>query len=398
MSRPGLQLRGKKLNDNIRNLVILGSTGSIGRQAIEVVKKHPGSFRVIGLSARGNVELLAQQAAELNPRFVCAAFADDADRLAEKLAGPDLMVGEKALLELAAMDEVDIVLNALVGAAGLPATLAAVGADKTVALANKESLVAGGDLVRKALSGSKAKLIPVDSEHSAIFQCLLGEDRTDVAKIILTASGGPFRGRSLSDLALVTPEEAINHPRWRMGKKVSVDSATLINKGLEVIEAHYLFDLPYDRIEIIIHPQSIVHSLVEFKDGSLKAHLGPTDMRIPIQYALTYPKRFDAPLPPISLAETGSLNFEPLDMENSPCLKLALDAARQGKSSPAAMNAANEEAVAAFLAGRINILKIGKIIEAVLDEHVSRDMISLDIFKDVDGWARRRACEIIAAS
>jgi len=380
----------------LKNIVILGSTGSVGRQAIEVVRFHKDKFHVVGLSAYKNADLLVEQIKLLRPKY--AAILDDTERerVQNAVSSVKVMTGESSLVELATVPEADLVLNAVVGAVGLEATLAALQAEKDLALANKESLVAAGDLVAQTLLESKGKLIPVDSEHSAIFQCLLGEDKDDVNRIILTASGGPFRGRNWNTLAEVKPAEAANHPRWNMGKKISVDSATLMNKGLEVIEAHYLFNLPYEKIDIIIHPQSIVHSLVEFTDGSLKAHLGPTDMRIPIQYALTYPGRRKSAVKNISLAGIGTLNFAPVDIAQHPCLRISLEAASSGGSYPAAMNAANEVAVAAFLNERIKFTEIGKIIEAVLDEHLSIPIRTLAEFKSVDSWSRRRAGEVVS--
>lgn len=379
----------------MKNIVILGSTGSIGRQAVEVIKRHPKKFQVVGLAAR-NAELLVEQASQLGATYICLV-RNNLIKQPQLRTPVTFLYGEEGLHELVSLREADVVLNAIVGSAGLPATLTAIQAGKAVALANKESLVAGGDMVKQALAVSESKIIPVDSEHSAVFQCLLGENTDKVSKIILTASGGPFWGRRWSELALVDPAEAVAHPRWRMGKKISVDSATLINKGLEAIEAHYLFDMPYDRIEIVVHPQSIVHSLVEFTDGSLKAHLGPTDMRLPIQYALSYPERLAPPLASLSLVEVGKLTFEPVDLANAPCLKLALQAARQGRSYPAVMSAANEEAVEAFLGERIRFTEIGEVIGAVLDEHEPRDINSLSIFKNIDAWARARAKEYVKA-
>lgn len=379
----------------MKKIVILGSTGSIGRQAIEVIQRHQDKFKIVGLTAGNNVGLLIEQISLLKPKYAAILHDSHIERLQSAAPSVKILSGEQSLVEMAAAPEADLILNALVGAAGLPATLAAIKADKVLALANKESLVAAGDLVKQTLLKSKAKLVPVDSEHSAVFQCLLGEDQADVSRVILTASGGPFRGRKWDTLDEVTPTEAATHPRWNMGKKISVDSATLMNKGLEVIEAHYLFDMPYERIDIIIHPQSIVHSLVEFADGSMKAHLGPTDMRVPIQYALTYPRRYISPVDNISLASLGALNFASVNIDEHPCLRIALDAARQSGSYPAVMSAANEVAVDAFLRERIKFTEIGNIIETVIEQHQSVPITTLADFKEVDSWSRRNAGEII---
>ncbi len=379
----------------MKNIIILGSTGSIGTQAVDVIKKNREDFNVVGLAAHKNASLLIQQAKELGPKYVCLIDEEACAASKAKFRDYIFLEGTKGVLELAKEESSELVLNAIVGSAGLPATIAAIEANKILALANKESLVAGGDLVNDLLTRSKTKIIPVDSEHSAIFQCLIGEDPKEVKKIILTASGGPFRGRKPGSLGDVTPNDAISHPRWNMGKKISVDSATLMNKGLEVIEAHFLFGVPYDKIEIVIHPESIIHSMVEFVDGSIKAHLGRTDMRIPIQYALTYPKRLSSPVDSISFKEIATLTFEEVDFESAPCIGLALRAAEKGRSHPAVMNAANEVSVEAFLNEEISFTDIGEIIEATLIAHRPFDIEDFDDFIRADAWARKKANDLI---
>ena len=295
---------------------------------------------------------------------------------------------------LATLPDVDVVLNALVGAAGLRATLAALEAGKTLALANKESLVTGGELVTSRVA--PGQLIPVDSEHSAIFQCLVGEDGRDLSRIWLTASGGPFKGRSRAELASVTPEQALSHPTWTMGPKITVDSATLMNKGLEVIEAHHLFDVGYDQITVVVHPQSCIHSMVEFSDGSVKAHLGATDMRIPIQYAFSHPRRWSAPLPPVDFTRIGHLDFDTPDLETFGCLALAFEAGRTGGSAPAVLNAANEVAVGAFLESRCGFLDIERVVELTLTAHDAQRLESFEQVLEIDAWARGFARDRLA--
>ncbi len=377
----------------MKRLAILGSTGSIGRQALDVVRAHPDLFDVVALSTRREVGLLAAQMEEFRPLAVAVADPEAAKMMPR--AECDVLVGPDGIDELASMDGVDLVLNGLVGSAGLKPTLSAVEAGKTVALANKESLVVGGHLVKEAMGKSGASLIPVDSEHSAIFQCLLGEDPSRLSRIILTASGGPFRGRKASDLAGVAVEEALAHPKWKMGSKISIDSATMMNKGLEVIEAHHLFDADIDKIEIVIHPESIVHSLVEFVDGSLKAQLGATDMRLPIQYALTYPDRVTSPVSKLDLAQLGGLTFEKPDFEDFPALALAIEAGRKGGASPAIMNAANEEAVDAFLNRLIRFTDIPTVIGETLESVRGEAADDLDILLEVEAEARAVAKERI---
>ena len=377
-------------------IAVLGSTGSIGRQTLDIAARYPERLRVVALAANRSGELLASQARLLGVR--CAAVCDPScapcsDDLPD---GASCGTGPEAVVALASSDDVDVVVNALVGAAGLRASEAALRSGKRLALANKESLVVGGDLLMPL--AAPGQLLPVDSEHSAIFQCLLGESDASVARIWLTASGGPFRGWDRHALAGVTVEQALAHPRWTMGPKITIDSATLMNKGLETIEAHHLFGMSYDRISIIVHAQSTVHSLVEFSDGSVKGHLGVADMRVPIQYALSHPDRWDAPVPPLDLTALGSLTFEAPDLETFRCLGLALHAGRIGGTLPAAMNAANEIAVAAFLAGRLGFTGIDSVVETVMNEHDSSRVESFEQLEQVDAAARRRATELVPAS
>ena len=380
----------------------MGSTGSIGRQTLDVVMKRPDDFSIAGLAAFSNANELQRQAEATRPEFICLVDEAAASKLRDDLdstAGPKptLLVGEAGLLVAAAWDGADTVLNAIVGGAGLAGTLAALEAGKKLALANKESLVAGGKLVKQALESGSGSLIPVDSEHSALWQCLIGENLSEVARLLLTASGGPFWGRDASELADVTPTEALAHPRWEMGQRISIDSATLLNKGLEVIEAHELYGIDYDFIDVVIHPQSIVHSLVEFVDGSLKAQLGPTDMRLPILYALSWPKRIGPIRPAFDLTAAGNLVFEALEPGWAPCFDLAVAAGRAGRSYPAVLNAADEVAVTAFLSGLIRFQDIGNIIDCVLAEHGPIDIRSVGDFTEVDEWARAAARRSIAS-
>ncbi|MCL4079591.1 1-deoxy-D-xylulose-5-phosphate reductoisomerase [Coriobacteriia bacterium Es71-Z0120] len=375
-------------------VAVLGSTGSIGQQTIDVAQRYPDRVRVVALAANRSVERLAEQAAATGAAHVAIADAASADHLRTLLPDARVSAGPDAVAALAGLEDADVVVNALVGAAGLRATVTALECGKRLALANKESLVVAGDLVMPLVRSHDA-LVPVDSEHSAIFQCLEGERRDRVARIWLTASGGPFRGMSANEIAQVTVEQALRHPRWSMGPKITIDSATLMNKGLEAIEAHHLFGVSYDRIAVVVHPQSCVHSMVEFSDGSVKAHLGATDMRIPIQYALSYPDRWDAPVPPVDFAAIGRLDFEEPDRVAFPCLDLALQAGASGGTMPAAMNAANEVAVAAFLERRIGFSDIPRVIETVMERHEPFRASTVDEVEAVDAWARTQAAGIL---
>lgn len=371
----------------LKGVAILGSTGSIGQTTLEVIETFPDRFRVVALTAHRRADLLRQQAQRHDPSLAVLVDGGEGEE------GSGFSTGWQAVLEAAAHPEAEIVVNGLVGAAGLEPTLVALEANKRVALANKESLVVGGPLVLKALDDSEGQLIPVDSEHSAIFQCLGGKDVAEVRRIVLTASGGPFREWNLADLDGVTPEEALRHPTWSMGAKITVDSATLVNKALELIEAHYLFGLPYDRISVLIHPQSIVHSLVEYQDGSVLAQLGQPTMSLPILYALTYPERLSFESPRLHLEEIGSLTFEALDSGRYPAFDLGRQAAERGGTAPAVFNAANEEAVAAFLNDSLPFTSIAELIGTVSREHKREEITSLDIVQRADTWARVRARE-----
>lgn len=378
-------------------LTVLGSTGSIGRQTLQVAAAHSDRVEVVALAARSNARLLAEQAREFGVQHVALAEEAAASEF-RSLAGDSVKVVESGAgaierMARAESDGADVVLNALVGAAGLRATVAALESGATLALANKESLVVGGELVMKL--ARPGKLIPVDSEHSAIFQCYLGEESADATRIWLTASGGPFRGRTRAELAGVTPEQALAHPTWNMGPKITVDSASLMNKGLEVIEAHHLFGMPYEGIRVVVHPQSCIHSMVEFADGSVKAHLGATDMRIPIQYALSHPRRWDAPLAPVDFAALGTLDFAEPDLETFGCLRLAFQAGESGGTLPAVLNAANEVAVDAFLNHRCSFLDIEGVVARVLESSEREDLESLAQVEEVDSKARAQARDVL---
>jgi len=381
----------------VRSIALLGSTGSIGRQAVEVAGALP-DIRITALAANSNGELLAEQARALGAKRAALSDREAAARFAPafKEIGVKLLAGPEGVVELVEEGEHDLVLNSIVGSAGLEPTLAALKKGTTLALANKESLVAGGTLVMETARASGAQVIPVDSEHSAIFQCMLGEEPSGVNRIILTASGGPFRERPLASLDAVTVQEALAHPTWNMGPKVTIDSATLMNKGLEVLEAHHLFSMPLERIDVVIHPQSVIHSMVEMVDGSVLAHLGVPDMRIPVQYSLTYPERAPSPAGSLSLVEYGKLTFEDVDPVRFPALRLAYDAGARGGTCPAAMNAANEEAVRAFLSGRIGYAGIATVVGEVVEHHEPLAGVTLDEIRDAEAIARRYAEEVMA--
>lgn len=372
---------------------ILGSTGSIGTQALEVIKRFPGRYRVVALAAGSRVDLLAEQVRRFRPELAAVATPAAARRLADLLGpeAPEIAVGEEGLVAAASWPAAGAVLTAVVGTLGLRPTLAAIRAGKRVLLANKETLVAAGELVMAEARARGVALIPVDSEHSALFQCLQGHPFETVDRLILTGSGGPFRGWTRAQLAAVTPEQALRHPTWRMGRKITVDSATLMNKALELIEARWLFGMPAERIDVLIHPQSVVHSLVQFRDGSLLAQLGPTDMRLPIQYALTYPDRLEAPVRPLDLASVGRLTFEAPDAETFPSLNYARAAVTMGGTLPAVMSAANEVAVERFLAGELPFTGIFRVVEGVMARHESRSHPDLEEILAADAWARRAA-------
>lgn len=401
-----------------KRIVVLGSSGSIGTQTLDVVRRHADKLEVVGLALGSRIEVLEAQVREFGVRHAavgdedlreapaarslaaCLALADDAESAAT------LGFGQDAVVDLARLPQADIVVNALVGAAGLRASYETLRAGKVLALANKESLVVGGDLIMPLAAlvdeqrrtrgsapatGPAGALMPIDSEHGAIYQCLLGERADEVEKLWVTASGGPFRGRTRSQLADITPAQALAHPTWNMGAKISIDSSTLMNKGLEIIEAHHLFAMPYDKIEVVVQPQSAIHSMVEFSDGSVKAHLGTTDMRIPIQFALSYPDRWDAPVAPLDFRTLGSLEFAAPDTDTFRCLALAREAGMAGGTLPCAMNAANEVAVAAFLGEQCAYLDIAACVEAVMEAHEVKRVESIEQLEEIDAWARRAA-------
>ena len=375
----------------MRQLAILGSTGSIGRSALAVVDAHPARLRVVALAAGENAELLARQVDVYQPQLVAMASSDGVDRLRAAIghrSGLSIAAGEAGLIEVATHPDADIVICASAGTAALEAVLAAIDAGKTIALANKEVLVMAGELVMAAARRRNVPVLPVDSEHNAIHQCLHGRQPGEMRRLILTASGGPFRQLSASALATVSPDAALRHPTWQMGRKITIDSATLMNKGLEVIEAHWLFGASADQIEVLIHPQSIVHSMVELTDGSVIAQLGVTDMRLPIQYACSYPERWSGPLAPLDLARAGRLEFDAPDFTRFPCLALAYRALRAGGTVAVVLNAANEVAVDTFLSGRLGFTAIPQVIERTLDAHRLEQVDSLPVVRRVDAWAR----------
>src|SRR6266704_641008 len=381
-----------------RRIALLGSTGSIGRQTLDVVRCFPEHFRVVALAARSNISLLAQQTQEFSPA-ITACFAETPEQeMAAREALPNVIFGEQGLLDVATHPDVDIVVAATSGLMGLAPTLAAIKAGKTIALANKETLVMAGHLVMQAAQDAGVSILPVDSEHSAIWQCLRGENATEVNCIILTASGGPFRQASLEQLRSVTVEQALAHPTWHMGPKITVDSATLMNKGLEVLEAHWLFDIPYERIDVVIHPESIIHSMVEFVDGSLKMQASLPSMHLPIQDALSYPLRLNTSgtglVSELRWSEVAQLNFETLDRTRFPCFRLAREAAKRGGTYPSVLVGADEEAVALFLAEKIGFLEIAKLIEAVLEGHHPVAQPDVPAILEASSWARRTAQEL----
>lgn len=382
----------------MKNLAILGSTGSIGVSTLDIVAAHPDRFRVVSLSAGNNLERLEEQIRRFRPQIVSVVQPGAARDLRQRLGSdaPEVVSGVEGLIACATHGPVEMVVSAIVGAAGLVPTMAAIQAGKDIALANKETLVTAGPLVMEAVARHGVKLYPVDSEHSAIFQSLEGHRRSDVRRLILTASGGPFRNRPLSELGRVTPDDALAHPNWSMGRKISIDSATMMNKGLEVIEACWLFDLPPEKVAVHIHPQSIVHSMVEYIDGAVIAQLGIPDMKTPIAYALSYPGRLPLDLPPLDLCALKTLTFEDPDQEKFPCLALAYQAAQTGGTAPAVLNAANEVAVEAFLSGRIGFLDIATVIRRVLDRHSPLELEHINTALRADRWGREEARLVIS--
>jgi 1-deoxy-D-xylulose-5-phosphate reductoisomerase len=383
----------------VKRLAILGSTGSIGRSALAVVDAHPERLKVVALAAGDNAPLLAEQVHRYAPETVAMATGEGVDRLRAACgAGAHVTMtgGAEGLIAVATHPTVDIVICASSGTAGLEAVLAAIAAGKTIALANKEVLVMAGALVTAAARRHNVSILPVDSEHNAVHQCLHGRSPHEIRRLILTASGGPFRDLTAAQLQRVTPDQALRHPTWQMGRKITIDSATLMNKGLEVIEAHWLFGVGADHIEVVIHPQSIVHSMVELLDGSVIAQLGVTDMRLPIQYACSYPERWDGALPSLDLSRAGRLEFHPPDLERFPCLGLAYRALRAEGTLAVVLNAANEVAVAAFLDGRLGFTAIPAVIERTMNAHTVEGVSTVETVRRVDEWGRNYAREMAA--
>ncbi len=380
----------------MKHIAILGSTGSIGRNALDVIDALGPEYRVAALSANSSIRLLADQARRYRPDVIAVTEADYAQQLVELVADIDVEVlsGPDALVQIAKIDQVDVVLAAVVGAAGLPALLAAGRKGKRLAIANKEPLVIAGELLRRETEKHGGVILPVDSEHSAVFQAMQSGARDEVERIILTASGGPFRLATAEELKEVTLEQALAHPVWNMGPKITIDSATMMNKAFEIIEARWLFDIPVEKVDVLIHPESIVHSLVEFVDGSVIAQLGEPDMCLPIQYALTYPARVAGIARPLRLEQIGNLTFAEPDFETFRALSLAYEVARAGGTAPVVFNAANEAAVDEFLAGRIKFVSIVELIEHCLDKHGTKTEVSLEELLEADAWARREVLEM----
>ena len=380
-----------------KHIAILGSTGSIGTQALEVIEAHPESFQVEVLTAQNNADLLIEQAKKFNPNAVVIVNEDSYEKVKDALLPLNIKVfaGENALESIVQMDTIDLVLTALVGYSGLKPTLKAIGAGKSIALANKETLVVAGELVTQLAKSKGINIFPVDSEHSAIFQCLVGEFHNPIEKIILTASGGPFRGKKREDLMRVTKAQALKHPNWIMGAKVTIDSATLMNKGLEVIEAKWLFGLKTEQVDVVVHPQSIVHSLIQFEDGSIKAQLGLPDMRLPIQFAMSYPERLKSDFPRFDFANFPALTFEKPDMETFRNLALAFDALGRGGNMPCVLNAANEVAVAEFLKDRIGFLEMSDVVERCMAKMNYVASPTLEDYVSTDKETRIKAKELI---
>lgn len=377
----------------MKRITILGSTGSIGTQTLEVIRDLKLDYEIVALTANQNVDKLASQARQFKPQFVVLMDEKAAEELKYRLSdlNTEVLIGEEGLIKVATIERVDLVINSVVGAAGLLPTLKAIRAKKDIGLANKETLVVAGELVMSAAKEKGVDILPIDSEHNAIFQALNGEKQKDIEKIILTASGGPFRGYAKKDLSEVTVEQALDHPNWDMGGKITIDSATLMNKGLEVIEAKWLFNVDFTDIEVVVHPQSIVHSMVRFKDSSIIAELGLPDMKVPIQHVLTYPRRLENQLERLDLTEIGSLEFEEPDRELFPCLNYAYEAGKTGGTLPAVLNAANEVAVTKFLAGKLKFLDIPKLIRKIMEQHQVVENPDLEEILSADSWARVRS-------
>ncbi|PLT31581.1 1-deoxy-D-xylulose-5-phosphate reductoisomerase [Peribacillus deserti] len=376
----------------MKYISLLGATGSIGTQTLDIIRSHPEQFKLAAMSAGRNLDLTRKFIGEFKPELVSVQDKEDCTVLRQEYSHLNIqfIYGEEGLVETACYPKADIVVNAVIGSVGLYPTLQAIEAKKDIAIANKETLVTAGHLVMKAAEDNNVKLLPVDSEHSAIFQALQGENDKNIENLIITASGGSFRDRTRDELKDVTVEDALNHPNWSMGAKITIDSATMMNKGLEVIEAHWLYQIPYDKIKVLLHRESIIHSMVEFHDSSIMAQLGTPDMRVPIQYALTYPDRIPFPSAKrLNLAEFGKLHFDEMDFNRFPCLRFAYEAGKAGGTMPAVLNAANEAAVASFLDGKIGFLEIETMIEKALSRHTAISNPSLDIIREVDAEARQ---------
>ncbi len=383
----------------MKNITLLGSTGSIGVNALKIIAHNPDRYRAVALAAGKNIDLLLRQIREFRPAAVSVqdeSLAEELKRSVPTQEMPAIYFGSDGAVRLATLDEADTVISAITGAAGLLPTYEAIKAGKQIALANKETMVMAGDLVMAMAAKTGVSVLPIDSEHSAILQSLQGHPKEDLLRIILTASGGPFRDFSLERMASVTPEQALNHPNWIMGRKISIDSATMMNKGLETIEAKWLFDLKMDQIEILIHPQSIVHSMAEYKDGSIIAQMGVPDMLIPISYSLSFPHHNGNGLPHLDLEEIGTLSFEKPDLNRFRCLDLALKAAAEGRSMQTVLNGANEIAVDAFLKNRIGFLDIPAVIEKAMDSHVTHRLEDVEMVIEADRWAREKAGELVS--
>lgn len=379
----------------VKHIAILGSTGSIGRSTIDVVQRHPDRFEIVALAGGNHVDLLAEQVRLLRPRLVSIGTEEGAKQLRSQLREPvDVVWGDAGTCAVATCSDADLVVSAIVGAAGLVPTAAAIEAGKTIALANKETLVAAGSVITELAARHQVNIIPIDSEHSAIHQSLAGHRRQDVKRLLITASGGPFRLKSMDELETVTIDEALRHPNWSMGQKITVDSATLMNKGLEVIEAHWLFGVAPSQIDVVVHPQSIIHSMVEYCDGCVVAQMGVPDMRGPIAYALSYPERVESGMEQLDLLKLKSLTFEPVDHERFPSLKLAYQALKRGGSLPAVLNAANEIAVQAFLNHHLRFVDIPRLVAQVMEEHDIHPLTSIEDVLEVDTWARARGRQL----
>jgi 1-deoxy-D-xylulose-5-phosphate reductoisomerase len=384
----------------MKAISIIGSTGSVGATTLDVVARFPDRFRVVAMAAGRNLELLADQIRRFRPQLVSVETPELARDLADRIRPHEVTIlhGNKGAIAVATHPEAKLLMSALVGALGLPPTLAAIKAGKDIAFANKEVLVVAGEIVTRAVREYGVRLLPVDSEHNAVFQCIEGRPRETIKRIILTASGGPFRQLPADRFDAITLKDALNHPTWRMGNKITIDSATMMNKGLEVIEAHWLFGLPPEKIDVVIHPQSVIHSMVELIDGSVIAEMAITDMAIPAAFALSYPDRLPLDhLPPLSLIDCANLSFEQPDFSRFPCLRLAYEALRAGGTMAACLNAANEELVAGFLAGRIRFVDIPRHIEAIMSRHHNAPARTLEDVIGTDGWARAMAHELMAA-